>query len=257
MCDGSAGACVEGARSWRSRAEPGGSARRPRGRWSPRARRSRSATSTPSSPSRPRAELGGERLALELDVTDRYSFEGFLDQVEERARPHRRARSTTPGSCRSAVPRGDDDDREAHGRHQRPRRHLRHEVRAAADERRGTGHVVNIASQAGKAGFPGGATYCGTKHFVVGVSEAARAELRDTGIEISCVMPAVVNTELGSRPAGDPRRQGARAEDVADAIVEALERPKFDVWVPQRDARRSTCSCSCCRAAAARRSAGC
>ena len=56
-------------------------------------------------------------------------------------------------------------------------------------QRRNSGHLVNLASQAGKGGFPGGATYCGTKHFVVGVSEAVRAELADTEIEISVVMP--------------------------------------------------------------------
>ena len=39
---------------------------------------------------------------------------------------------------------------------------------------RGRGHVVNIASTAGKGGFPGGATYCGTKHYVVGLSEAGK-----------------------------------------------------------------------------------
>src|SRR6476469_6654885 len=61
---------------------------------------------------------------------------------------------------------------------------------------RGRGHLVNIASSAGKGGFPGGATYCGTKHFVVGVSEAVRGELRGTSIEVSCVMPGIVNTEL-------------------------------------------------------------
>ena len=46
-------------------------------------------------------------------------------------------------------------------------------------------------------------------------------------------MPAVVNTELGS---GLPRRGGVKMlepEDVADAIVDALEQPKFDVWVPR------------------------
>src|ERR671914_199786 len=66
-------------------------------------------------------------------------------------------------------------------------------------QRRGSGHIINLASQAGKGGIPGGATYCGTKHFVVGASEAVRAELHDTEIELSVVMPAVVNTELGSR----------------------------------------------------------
>ena len=58
-----------------------------------------------------------------------------------------------------------------------------------------------------------------------------RAELRDTGIEVSVVMPAVVNTELGS---GLPDTRGVgklEPEDVAEAIVEALKFPKFDVWV--------------------------
>ena len=67
---------------------------------------------------------------------------------------------------------------------------------------------------------------------MVGLSEAVRAELRDTAIEVSCVMPAVVNTELGS---GLPDTRGVKKlepEEVADAIVEALEFPKFDVWVP-------------------------
>ncbi len=100
-------------------------------------------------------------------------------------------------------------------------------------QRRGRGHIVNLASQAGKGGFPGGATYCGTKHFVVGLSEAVRAELRGTDIELSCVMPAVVNTELGS---GLPETRAIKVlepEDVAEAIVDALEHPKFDVWVPR------------------------
>ncbi len=61
---------------------------------------------------------------------------------------------------------------------------------------RGTGHIVNVASSAGKTGFPHLATYCATKHGVVGLSEAVRAELRGTGVDISVVMPNIVNTEL-------------------------------------------------------------
>src|SRR5205807_8906771 len=62
------------------------------------------------------------------------------------------------------------------------------------------GHIVNISSQAGKFGAPGGATYSPTKHAVVGLTEAVRGELRLMGADISMsyVMPAVVNTELGS-----------------------------------------------------------
>jgi NADP-dependent 3-hydroxy acid dehydrogenase YdfG len=95
------------------------------------------------------------------------------------------------------------------------------------------GHLVNVASTAGKGGFPGGATYCGTKHFVVGVSEAVRAEVRETPIEVSCVMPVVVNTELAS---GLQQTRGVKRiepQDVAEAIVEALQRPRFDVFVPK------------------------
>lgn len=98
---------------------------------------------------------------------------------------------------------------------------------------RNTGHLVNIASSAGKAGFPGGATYCGTKHFVVGVSEAVRAELRDSAVEVSCVMPGIVNTELSSGLQQARGVKNVNPEDVANAIVEALEVPRFDVYVPK------------------------
>ena len=56
---------------------------------------------------------------------------------------------------------------------------------------RDRGHIVNIASQAGKFGAPGGATYSATKHAVVGLTEAVRGELRLMGahIDVSYVMP--------------------------------------------------------------------
>ena len=179
------------------------------------------------------AEIGGDTLALELDVTRRDSFEGFLDQVEERL-----------GSLDMLInnagimPLGrfvEEDDATAQRMVDINVHGVMYGMKLALPrmQRRGSGHLVNIASQAGKTGFPGGATYCGTKHFVVGVSEAVRAELRGSGIEISCVMPAVVNTELGS---GLPETRAIKVlqpEDVADAIVNALERPKFDVFVPR------------------------
>jgi short-subunit dehydrogenase len=99
---------------------------------------------------------------------------------------------------------------------------------------RGRGHLVNIASVAGKGGFPGGATYCATKHAVVGLSEAIRAEMRATDIDVSIVMPVVVNTELGS---GLQRSRGIKVvepDDVANAIVEALQTGRVDVYVPKQ-----------------------
>ncbi len=99
-------------------------------------------------------------------------------------------------------------------------------------ERR-AGHIVNIASSAGKGGFPGGATYCGTKHYVVGLSEALRTELRGSGVEVSCVMPVLVDTELTD---GCPETRGVKKvtpEDVANEIVGAVEHLRFDVFVPR------------------------
>jgi short-subunit dehydrogenase len=100
---------------------------------------------------------------------------------------------------------------------------------------RGSGHLVNVASMAGKAGFPGAATYCGTKHFVVGLSEAIRGELHHAGapIDVSCVMPAIVQTELA---AGTKDTRGVKKvtpQDVAQAIVDVLKVPRFDVYVPK------------------------
>jgi short-subunit dehydrogenase len=97
---------------------------------------------------------------------------------------------------------------------------------------RNSGHIVNLASQAGKGGIAGIATYSGTKHAVVGLSEAVRMELRETEVEIACVMPTVVNTELTSG-VGQKKIKAVEAADVAAEIVDALEVPRFDVWVPR------------------------
>ena len=97
---------------------------------------------------------------------------------------------------------------------------------------RRSGHIVNMASIAGKAGAPGGATYSACKHAVVGLSESLRGELRDTGVEVMVVMPAFVNTELarGTREIRGIKRSSP--EDVADAVVDALKTGRFEVWVP-------------------------
>jgi short-subunit dehydrogenase len=97
---------------------------------------------------------------------------------------------------------------------------------------RATGHIVNIASVAGKAGFPGVATYCATKHGVVGLSEAVRMELRGSGVEVTVVMPAIVRTELTSGVEEARFVKTITPEDVAEAIVKALRQPRFEVFVP-------------------------
>jgi short-subunit dehydrogenase len=100
---------------------------------------------------------------------------------------------------------------------------------------RDRGHVVNISSQAGKFGAPGGATYSATKHAVVGLTEAVRGELHMMGahVDVSYVMPFVVNTELGSGLGQARGMSSLQPSEVADAIVEALQLGTVDVWVPK------------------------
>ena len=177
--------------------------------------------------------LGGGTIALELDVTQRESFASYLSQVEERLGP-----VDVLINNAGIMPLGsfvDEDDATARRMVDINLHGLIFGMKLVMPsmQRRGTGHIVNLASQAGKGGFPGGATYCATKHAVVGVSEAVRAELRGSGVEISCVMPAAVNTELGSGLAENRAVKKLEPHEVADAIVDALKYPKFDVWVPK------------------------
>jgi short-subunit dehydrogenase len=97
---------------------------------------------------------------------------------------------------------------------------------------RGRGHLFNVASMAAKVAAPGGVTYTGSKHFVLGASDAVRQELRGTGVEITCLLPGPVLTEMmaGLRPARGVRQ--VTVEEVAAATVSALERPCFEVHIP-------------------------
>src|SRR3954467_1669052 len=179
------------------------------------------------------AQIGGGALARYLDVTDRAGFTAFLDEVERELGPIEVLVNNAGIMPLSPV------EEESDATVVRQLALNLHAVIHGSKEAvlrmkpRGTGHIVNVASMAGKAGFPGGATYCATKHGVVGFSEAIRLELRGTGIEVSCVMPALVATELASGVADSPWVKRARPEDVADAIAGALQRPRFDVYVPR------------------------
>ena len=61
----------------------------------------------------------------------------------------------------------------------------------------GAGHIVNIASLAGRRGMPLLGGYCASKFAIVGLSEALRVELYGSGVKLSLVMPGVVDTPMG------------------------------------------------------------
>jgi len=180
-------------------------------------------------------------VALPLDVTERESFTAFLDAAEEQLGP---LDVLVNNAGIMQIGRFvDEDDLTA-------RRMVDINLHGVilgcklALERmvpRDRGHIVNISSQAGKFGAPGGATYSATKHAVVGLTEAIRGELRLMGahIDVSYVMPFVVNTELGSGLGEARGMTSLQPSEVADAIVEALQHGIVDVWVPKRAKRNN------------------
>jgi NADP-dependent 3-hydroxy acid dehydrogenase YdfG len=179
-------------------------------------------------------ELGHGTIALPLNVTERASVKEFLDAVEEQLGPID-VLVNNAGIMQVGHRIWEEDDATTQRMIDINVNGVMFGVKEVVPRMlaRGRGHVVNIASTAGKGGFPGGGTYCGTKHYVVGLSEALRAELRDTGIEVSCVMPVVVNTELA---AGLQETRGVKhvqPSEVADEIVSALQQNRFDVFVPR------------------------
>ncbi|KRC46534.1 MULTISPECIES: SDR family oxidoreductase [unclassified Nocardioides] len=98
---------------------------------------------------------------------------------------------------------------------------------------RGHGHVVNVASAVGRVAVPHGATYSASKFAVVGFSEAIRQELAPQGVDVTVVLPTVVQTELA---AGVPAARGIKpvtADDVAAVVESAVRRPKPELWVPR------------------------
>ena len=182
-----------------------------------------------------RVKESGAALGLDvygkLDVTDPHSFAEFLDQVERQFGP-----IDVLVNNAGVMPLGritDEPDAVT-------RRILEINVygvilgsKLAAQRMvpRGSGHVINIASLAGETYLAGAATYCASKHAVVGFTDAVRIEYRQAGVKFSVVMPTFVNTDLIAGTSGVKGIQNAEPADVADAIVKLVAHPKPRVRV--------------------------
>ena len=179
------------------------------------------------------ADVGQGAIAVELDVSNRASVRSFLDTVEQRLGPLDVLVNNAGIMHLGALVDEDDAstsrqiDINVHG--------VLHGMKEALPRMtaRGSGHVVNIASTAGRAGFAGAATYSGTKHFVLGASEAVRFELRGSPVDISCVLPVIVRTELAAGTSDARFVAKLEPQDVADAVVQTLRVPRFEVFVPR------------------------
>jgi short-subunit dehydrogenase len=106
----------------------------------------------------------------------------------------------------------------------------------AAVSSRGSAHVVNVISVAGTIAFAPAGPYAAAKHAQLAFSRSLAATLRSEGIRVHTVLPGFVETE-GFTPrsnlrSGLMRRFVLDSEDVAKAIVKAVEKNRREITVP-------------------------
>ncbi|MDA3781389.1 MAG: SDR family NAD(P)-dependent oxidoreductase [Bacteroidales bacterium] len=101
-----------------------------------------------------------------------------------------------------------------------------------------SGHIVNIGSTAGKEVYENGNVYCSTKHAVDALTKAMRIDMLKYKIKVTGINPAMVETEFSYvRFKGDKEKSDnvyksftpLYGEDIADAILYAITRPKHVV----------------------------
>lgn len=178
-------------------------------------------------------ELPGTVVASKLDVTDEDSFREFLDRAEADLGPLavmiNNAGLMGTGAFVEETMAAAQLQIEVNltgvvrGSKLAVPRMLKH----------GRGHLVNLASAAGKANFGGAATYCATKHAVVALSESILLEYLKSPLNVSVVMPSVVETELTSGFPEKSKKSAISPDEVGAAILGALQKPRFEVYAPK------------------------
>lgn len=103
----------------------------------------------------------------------------------------------------------------------------------------GNGHIVNIASLAGKIGTAKSTSYTATKHAVLGFTNSLRMELRAQGIQVSAVNPGPIDTPFFSLadPSGSYVKNVSwfmmKPEYVVKGIIRLIERRKSELDLPR------------------------
>lgn len=100
-------------------------------------------------------------------------------------------------------------------------------------QQQGSGHIVMISSVDGKKGLPPDGAYVASKFAMTGLCDVLRQELHGTGIDVSTIFPARVDTAMVADlnvPTVGPKM---KPEKVANAVVRAINRRKAEVVVPR------------------------
>ncbi len=100
------------------------------------------------------------------------------------------------------------------------------------------GHIINIASQAGKLATPKSSIYSATKHAVLAISNSLRMELADSNIFISSVNPGPIKTpfferaDLTGNYVKNVERFMLEPTFVSMKILKLIEKPKRELNLP-------------------------
>ena len=178
------------------------------------------------------AGLGGTAVGLAVDVSDPVSFAAFIDETERRLGPLdvlvNNAGIFVGGVFAEQDPAAIERLLAVNIAG------VLHGTRLALDRfgPRGEGHIVNLASSGGLLAVAGAATYCATKHAVVGFTRSLRAELHGTGVRTTIVCPGHINTQMTSGFSKLPGVRVLEPSEVGDAIVAALRSCREEVVVP-------------------------
>ncbi|MDN5203409.1 SDR family oxidoreductase [Fulvivirgaceae bacterium BMA10] len=97
-------------------------------------------------------------------------------------------------------------------------------------KKQGSGHVINISSILGTKVRPTAGAYAATKYAMEALSEALRMELAGTGIQISCIEPGLVMTELHKDWEVHPKEslgidEPLTVEDIVETVRFIMKQP--------------------------------
>ena len=124
-----------------------------------------------------------------------------------------------------------------------------HPQRAARNESKGWGRIINIASAHGLVASPFKSAYIAAKHGLVGLTKTVALETAGKGITCNAICPGYVLTPLVEKQIEDQAKAHgiAREEVISDVILE--RQPSKGV----RQGRRGGRTCGVPRAAMRRR----
>lgn len=91
---------------------------------------------------------------------------------------------------------------------------------------RGSGYILNIASDIGRRPVPNMAAYVAAKHAVVGFSGSLLRELRESGVKVSAVLPGIIDTHFGgTQPGTRDHHWAMKPEAVAQVLLGMVRQP--------------------------------